>query len=335
MTQQFLTHYQVLGVASTATESEIKSAYRKAARVSHPDRGGDPAEFRKVTEAFEILGNPTQRLAYDRSFGVPTRHTSSSAGRPTPGASWAGAWAGASGTGAWAGASGTGASGPSFATRSGKESRNLAGEPAIYLPDYESLGGAVPLLPRRIAAQPVHGAPRKRGVFGASARLAREARTAQLIMQQILPAIPAARLINGLAGPGNSTTIDHVVLSGSRIAVVGSMRVPDGAFRWDGSALIHGSKAAVPPALIGSARALQELFPECNVTAWVYVQSATGNLFEPVIDYARGTEPDGGNHLSIANGSRFVREVRHFLASGPSPNVVDTQILSRLLGGMY
>lgn len=319
MGQKFLTHYQVLGVTSTATEREIKIAYRKAARMSHPDRGGDPAEFRKVTEAFEVLGNPAQRLIYDRNFGKPSSHTSSSSGsqaRPAP-------------------SYGAGATGPAFTARTGAETRNVAGEPALYVPAYESLGSEVPLLPRPIAAQPVHGAPRKRGIFGASSRMAREARTAQLIMQQVLPAIPAARLINGLVGPGGQGKIDHVVFSGYRIAVVGSMLVPDGAFRWDGTALIHGSKVAVPPAMGAAARGLQDLFPECNVTAWVYVQSATGNLYEPVIDYARGTEPDGGAMTSVANGARFVREVKHFLASGPSPNVVDVQLLSRLMGAMY
>ncbi|MGA7203249.1 MAG: J domain-containing protein, partial [Specibacter sp.] len=58
MSEKFLTHYQVLGVPSTATEREIKIAYRKAARIAHPDHGGDPAVFRKITEAYEVLVNP-------------------------------------------------------------------------------------------------------------------------------------------------------------------------------------------------------------------------------------------------------------------------------------
>lgn len=313
VSEKFRTHYQVLGVPTTATEREIKIAYRKAARITHPDHGGDPATFRRVTEAYEVLINPRQRLDYDKSYQGPSPAAARAAGYGEPGTAES-----------------------RFTTRRANETRNTAGDPAIYVPAYESLAsGETPILPRATAAQPVHGAPRKRGVFGASSRLAREARTAQLIMQQILPAIPAARLINGLTAPVNNGYLDHVLFSGYRIVVVGSMLVPTGAFRWDGGMLLHGSKAVAPPQLIPATRALQELFPECNVTAWVCVHSNSGNLFEPVIDYDRGCEPDGSKLLNVANAARFVRETKHFLASGPVPNVVDLQVLNRLLGGMY
>ncbi|POH58406.1 J domain-containing protein [Arthrobacter glacialis] len=325
MSAKFLTHYQVLGLAPTATERDIKIAYRKAARISHPDRGGDPALFRQVTEAYEVLVDPVRRQTYDRSYasqGTP--------GRRGTGATYPG------GSSARPTASASDGETPGFHTRRKPAERRTAGDPAMYVPAYESLAdGEMPLLPRTTAAQPVHGAPRKRGVFGAASRLAREARTAQLIMQQVMPGIPAARLINGLNAPFSNGYLDHVLISGYRIAIVGSMLVPDGAFRWDGGALVHGNKVAAPPQLIPATRQFQELFPECNVTAWVCVHSSTGSLFEPVIDYARGTDPDGSNILNIANAARFVREVKQFLASGPNPNVVDLQVLARLLGGMY
>ncbi|MEO6531094.1 MAG: DnaJ domain-containing protein [Specibacter sp.] len=320
MSGKFLTHYQVLGLAPSATERDIKIAYRKAARMAHPDRGGDPAVFRQVTEAYEVLVDPVRRQTYDKSYASPG----------TPGRR-----GGYGAPAAHASASGSGGTG-SFHTRRKPAERRTASDPAMYVPAYESLADAeMPLLPRATAAQPVHGAPRKRGVFGAASRLAREARTAQLIMQQVMPSIPAARLINGLNAPFSNGYLDHVLISGYRIAIVGSMLVPDGAFRWDGSTLLHGNKVAAPPQLIPATRQFQELFPECNVTAWVCVHSSTGNLFEPVIDYARGTEPDGSSTLNVANAARFVREVKQFLASGPAPNVVDLQVLARLLGGMY
>ena len=323
VSEKFLTHYQVLGVPSTATEREIKIAYRKAARLAHPDHGGDPAVFRKITEAYEVLVNPTQRRIYDSSYQAAPGRTGASGTYGSPGRTGGEPFSGA-------GFSGT------FTTRPSKETRNTAGDPAIYVPAYEDLrAGEVPILPRPTAAQPVHGAPRKRGVFGAASRLAREARTAQLIMQQVLPGIPAARLINGLAAPVNNGYLDHVLISGYRMAIIGSMLVPNGAFRWDGGVLVHGSKVVAPPQLIPATRRMQELFPECNVTAWVCVHSSTGNLFEPVIDYARGSEPDGSNVVNVANSARFVREAKHFLSSGPTPNVVDLQLLGRLLGGMY
>lgn len=335
MSEKFLTHYQVLGVPSTATEREIKIAYRKAARIAHPDHGGDPALFRKVTEAYEILIDPAERQRYDRSYRSQAtrggRQSAPGGASDRYGPPGRGTEPGPSGTAG--GGSGSGFSG-SFTTRRSNEPRNAASEPAVYIPDYETLDG-VPLLPRATAAQPVHGAPRKRGVFGAASRLAREARTAQLIMTQLLPHLPAARLVNGLSAPDGKGYLDHAVLTGYRIALVGSMLVPQGAYRWGGRMLVHGNKVVAPPELIPATRHLQELFPECNVTAWVCVHSNTGNLFEPVIDYARGCEPDGSNLVNVANPARFVREVKHFLGSGPAPNVVDLQVLSRLLGGMY
>lgn len=333
--EKFLTHYQVLGLARTASEREIKIAYRKAARIAHPDRGGDAALFRQITQAYEVLVDPVRRQAYDRSYGATRRSTARASGAQAQGSRAPGSAGGSSAHSSARAASG-GASGGFSTRRSSNKERSTASSPAVYLPDYADLpDGETPLMPRSRAAQPVHGSPRKRGLFGASSRLAREARTAQLIMQQILPGIPAARLINGLTAPGGKGYVDHVLVSGYRIAVIGSMLVPNGAFRWDGNTLIHGNKVVAPPQLIPAARAFQELFPECNVTAWVCVHSSTGNLFEPVIDYARGTEPDGSNTINMANAARFVREAKHFLASGPAPNVVDVSVLDRLLGGMY
>lgn len=330
MGEKFLTHYQVLGLTRAATERDVKIAYRKAAKIAHPDRGGDPALFRQITEAYEVLVDPARRSAYDKSYGATGRTSSSSANTS------AHAQARESYRGAYGSSPRTDGSFSGFNTRHAPEERRSAADPAVYVPAYESLAaGETPLMPRPLAAQPVHGAPRKRGLFGAGSRLAREAKTAQLVMQQVLPGIPAARLVNGLNSPSGRGFVDHVLVSGYRMAVIGSMLVPNGAFRWDGQTLVHGSKVVAPPELLDATRGFQELFPECNVTAWVCVHSHTGSLFEPVIDYARGTGPDGSSTVNVANAARFTREVKHFLASGPAPNVVDLHILDRLLGGMY
>jgi curved DNA-binding protein len=58
-------HYQTLGVAKTATQDEIKKAYRKLASQHHPDKGGDTAMFQKVEEAYRILSDPNSRQQYD------------------------------------------------------------------------------------------------------------------------------------------------------------------------------------------------------------------------------------------------------------------------------
>lgn len=57
--------YDVLGVSKSASDKEIKSAFRKLAQKYHPDRGGDEAKFKEVSEAYETLSNPQKRKEYD------------------------------------------------------------------------------------------------------------------------------------------------------------------------------------------------------------------------------------------------------------------------------
>jgi molecular chaperone DnaJ len=65
--------YDVLGVERTASEAEVKKAYRRLAMEYHPDRNdGDKAaeeRFKEATEAYEVLRDPDQRARYDR-FGM-------------------------------------------------------------------------------------------------------------------------------------------------------------------------------------------------------------------------------------------------------------------------
>lgn len=61
--------YEVLGVAPSATDDEIRRAYRVRARRTHPDVGGDAAEFIQVQQAWELLGSAAARAAYDRGAG--------------------------------------------------------------------------------------------------------------------------------------------------------------------------------------------------------------------------------------------------------------------------
>lgn len=58
--------YDTLGVAKNATASEIKKAYRKLAIKHHPDKGGDPETFKKISVAYDILSNEEKKEVYDK-----------------------------------------------------------------------------------------------------------------------------------------------------------------------------------------------------------------------------------------------------------------------------
>lgn len=69
MAVQFRDYYETLGVSKTATEDEIKSAFRKLARKHHPDVAKDKKtaeeKFKQINEAYEVLSDPEKRRKYD------------------------------------------------------------------------------------------------------------------------------------------------------------------------------------------------------------------------------------------------------------------------------
>lgn len=100
-------YYKVLGVSKTATDDEIKKAYKKAALKWHPDRNKDNTEaankkFKELGEAFEVLSDSNKRAVYDQ-YGEEGLKAGGGAG-PSPGG--AGGMGGFPGFGGFGGGAG-------------------------------------------------------------------------------------------------------------------------------------------------------------------------------------------------------------------------------------
>src|SRR5256885_12894871 len=69
MAVEFKDYYKTLGVGRTASDEEIRKAFRKLARQYHPDVAKDKKsaeeKFKEINEAYEVLGDPEKRKRYD------------------------------------------------------------------------------------------------------------------------------------------------------------------------------------------------------------------------------------------------------------------------------
>ena len=74
---EYIDYYKVLGIPKTATDKDIKKAYRKLARKYHPDLNPNDKEaelkFKEINEANEVLSNPENRKKYDE-YGKDWKH---------------------------------------------------------------------------------------------------------------------------------------------------------------------------------------------------------------------------------------------------------------------
>src|SRR2546430_15912311 len=74
---EFIDYYKVLGIDRSATQEDIKKAYRKLARKLHPDLNPNDKEahkkFQQINEANEVLSDPEKRKKYDQ-YGKDWQH---------------------------------------------------------------------------------------------------------------------------------------------------------------------------------------------------------------------------------------------------------------------
>ena len=62
-------YYKILNIEKTASQDEVKKAYRKLSMIHHPDRqGGNEEKFKEINKAYEVLSDPEERKKYDSPF---------------------------------------------------------------------------------------------------------------------------------------------------------------------------------------------------------------------------------------------------------------------------
>lgn len=313
------TAYEVLGVRPDADAEQLRRAWRRAARRAHPDAGGSEEAFRRVSAAWELVGTAEARRRYDRSLTAADTPTGGQAGTP-------------------------GGAGGRTNTAQARTASDRPGtpppsqRPVTYLPPLDTEPVPRGVLDAARSARRWHGVPRRRGLLPDEHRRRRQARVLRLLDAEVAPVLPAARVLTGLALGGRfqrALDVDHAVLCGDRLALIGSMQVPDGVYTWDGAALSAHRASASPPLLGPAMTTLQRALPQVTVGGFVLVMTDRDERLTPVIRHARGADDPAARQdlltAAPAAGRDLVRDLLLFLGTGSAPDTVDRAVLAALV----
>ncbi|MDO5493674.1 MAG: DnaJ domain-containing protein, partial [Nesterenkonia sp.] len=328
--------YSVLGVPAEADLQQIRRAYRRRVRDSHPDRGGSAAQFQRVRHAFEVLGDDESRTAYDRSL----RRRSAGGGDDDEDdrTGWGGYGRGTftAGTrGSSAGAERTGGHRPSGA----------AHLPPVYVPD---LSEPEPLS-LTLTSQRVHGdlSPAGLGGLFSGGPSRRAQRSVEMVDRLVLSELPAARLFHdvSLAAPEvdrrgrprvsrSAPRAELVLVCGDAIVVAAVVEVPAATASWDGRTLRAAGRAMTVPDVVDQARTLRATLTRrlaeagrevaLSIHGQVFLVSPDGSPMSPVV------ETLGSGTATPQATARAAKSVVAALAASERANHIDRHLLAAL-----
>lgn len=257
--------YQVLGVTPDVSPEALRRAYRRALRRSHPDTGGDADAFLAVQEAWQLVGTPAARRAYDAAHsGERTAYDGGAhPGRSGSGSAGAGSGAGPSPGRVWtSGATAGGTRAPSRARSYGHPGGWSRERYLTLLREWVGRGVAIedPYEERLVTSAPreIRHALADAQAEEATARLLGELGSAFTLWHDVATGRGNATWArDASAAPTNPAKIDHVVLGPTGLFVVQSED-------WGAPVSVRGKKL-VSTGLAKGTRPMKELAERARV----------------------------------------------------------------------
>ena len=144
--------------------------------------------------------------------------------------------------------------------------------------------------------------------------------------------MPAARLFHSLRWPGSLVAdIDHIIVTGRRIALIDSKMWRDGHYWWDNRTLYRSGKALNRPKFGVAVAQMAAAMPDCEVRGWIVVHTRTDDAVVPHIENHPGRLEPGRHPVRLVNAQGLAEEVGEFLSAAGHVSITDLTVLARLL----